>query len=80
MISEADCWTKMGCTPIGPPSRSMYMLIELGRLRVLAHHLAWGAGKPVGCSYVAHAIRTLSINHDIWAQALKTGVFGLKSF
>ena len=39
-----------------------------------------GAGKPVGCSYVAHAIRTFSINHDIWAQALKAGVFGLKSF
>ena len=58
----------------------MYMLIELGRLWVLAHHLAWGAGKPVGCSYVAHAIRTFSINHDIWAQALKAGVFGLKSF
>ena len=56
------------------------MIIELGRLWVLAHHLAWGAGKPVGCSYVAHAIRTFSINHDIWAQALKTGVFGLKSF
>ena len=34
----------MGCTPIGPPSRSMYMLIELGRLRVLTHHLAWGGG------------------------------------
>ena len=74
------------------PLRSMYMLIELGRLWVLAHHLAWGGGKPVDCSYVAHAIRTLScsyiahairtlsINHDIWAQALKIGVFGLKSF
>ena len=44
LISVADCWTKMGCNPIGPPSRSMYMLIELGRLWVLAHHLAWGGG------------------------------------
>ena len=60
------------------PHTYIYMLIELGRPRVSAHHLSCG-GEPVDCSYVAHTIYTLSINHDILAQALNTGVFGLKS-